>query len=379
MNALREYIVFTRLFSLCVLMFVLTGCMETFPFDITPKTEQQEQVAVVPTKPQNAVVVQKRSPKISTEKLLDADGHYNIVEQGVTNDPAEAHKKARENVNTRRRNTDKTLSAHFEPDAKSGQDGKLRVLRVGGRNDDADVEFDEDETIHSTGFIKHVSPVFLAKEQGPHIDQETGFVIPPVKPLSEKGKDANLSVSQIGDDLEYENVHGIVTPPRLPDFRKNSPVKRYIQNASNPPADMIRQPRVSSQMQTSDKMAAIPEKKEFNKDGTERVSAIQLRAGDHPKKTRFVVEVENEIPYKVAIDPIRNVLQVKLENVEWQAPLRGNLLDTKLLGGYVARLKDNNQVLIEVRLKSKARIIDSMILQPNTQSKHRIVVDLQKI
>ena len=61
-------------------------------------------------------------------------------------------------------------------------------------------------------------------------------------------------------------------------------------------------------------------------------AAIKLRAGDHPDKTRFVVEVDREADYKVAIDPVRNVLQVRFENVDWKAPKRGKLEDTKLLG-----------------------------------------------
>lgn len=365
MNALREYIVFTRVFSLCSLMFLVTGCMETLPFDVTPRTGQSDQVRIASVQEgdQGGPSASRSSRRISSEKLLDADGHYNIVEQGRSYDPAEAHKKARENVNTRRRGTDRSLSPHFEPDAKSGQDGKLRVLRVGGRNDGTKTAFDDDETIHSTGFIKRVAPIFLAKDKRPHVDQETGFVTPPRKPISEKSKDASLSVSQLEDNVEYENVQAVIIPPRLPDFRKNSPV---IDVASR---------------QNNDRTIVITEKKVFNKNDIEqeRVSAVKLRAGDHPQKTRFVVEVESQIPYKVAIDPIRNVLQLKLENVEWQAPLRGKLGETKLLGGYVARLRGNNEVLLEVRLKSKARIIDSMILEPNRRSKHRIVVDLQKI
>lgn len=70
------------------------------------------------------------------EDLLNAEGNWNLVDE-TSNDPALAHQRARENVDTQHFKRDAALAPHFTPDAKSGQDGKMRVLKLQPNGDDA--------------------------------------------------------------------------------------------------------------------------------------------------------------------------------------------------------------------------------------------------
>ncbi len=259
--------------------------------------------------------------KIDSESLLDADGHWNIVEKSKSYDPAAAHLRARENVNIKRRGKKAALSAHFKPDAKSGLDGKLRVLRL----------------------------------------------------EPQKGVSGNVSAYELADKKLPKEIRNdfIITPPAMP---KRKILNRKTANTSPPISDVIipkRKPVASSFVSDTLMLKSIPKRKPS--------FVSNLRAGTYSGSVRVVIEVSHSTKYKVAIDQLRNVLRVKMKDTNWRIAQKGGLKGVSLLGTYVAHNQNDGSALFEIRLKKKVKIVNSMVLQPHKGLGYRIVIDLQAV
>ena len=205
--------------------------------------------------------------QVSSEQLLDADGHWNVVEQGREYDPAQAHLNARKKVDTARRKKMKSLSPHFKPDAKSGQDGKLRVLQI---EPDDGVDYDiveNDEDNRDVSLFQKVFPTFksasseavpsepvspepvstafnpapvVAFEVDVAVSEESGIIVPKVKP-NRWGNSAPASVGQqiktagvmlVRSDSKVRMIDGVAIPPVMPARKKV--VQAYVGDAYVP-------------------------------------------------------------------------------------------------------------------------------------------------
>lgn len=363
--------------------------------------------------------------QVSSEDLLDADGHWNVVEKGREYDPAQAHLNARENVNTSRRNKMESLSPHFQPDAKSGQDGKLRVLQI-GQQDDVDVDYDMDEENVGGSLLQKMLPVFGNNSpRSPVVEDIAGdesfVVVPKIKPNRVMQDVADVSAGQlettlitlVRHDSDARIVGDIVMPPALPARRK--PIQKNVvqddvaqddvlvkakEEGIIPKRKPIRAgalPKVvevdasplenDGEAESSVGFVPVPTVKPNIKPvvlGSGRVSKQEvfvknLRSGVHPDKTRIVIEISDVTEYRVTVDALRNVLRVKLANTQWNISKQDKLKGSALLGTYIARQQKDNSVLLEIRLKDKAKIVGTMVLRPNLSSSHRIVIDLKAL
>ncbi len=202
--------------------------------------------------------------KVKTETLLDAKGIWNLVEKSKTIDPMQAHLMARKKVNTKRRKYNKDLSPHFKPDAKSGEDGKMRVVRL-EPNDNFIDEFEiaesaltkPEHTVVEGDILQKIKALFGEDDEN---SKSYATIIPRRKPASHirvvgaGGKSPNKDWSFFSKDKEFPKdkevkpvqnkifvttkanknlkpkpkpinyeghmIGGIVIPPGLPD-RKN--------------------------------------------------------------------------------------------------------------------------------------------------------------
>ncbi len=302
--------------------------------------------------------VKKPIKTIDVEQLLGVEGHWNLVEQSKSYDPAEAHLQARKKVNVNRRGKKSDLSAHFKPDAKSGQDGKLRVLRLepqkGGFADTtpnykvAGSSITKPNSMVADKKLLKVISAFLSSDES----RGDGFVngaiiIPPSLPNRKKSKDLLAPISDIvipkikpirGSLVTPEegNISGIIIPKIKPNINPNI------------------NPNIKSRV-------------------------IKLRTGLYSGNVRIVIEVSHTTKYKVAIDGLRNVFRVKMENTNWDIAPQGSLRGSDLLGTYIARDQKDGFVLLEMRLKGKAEIVKTMVLRPSAGFGYRLVIDLKAL
>lgn len=334
---------------------------------------------------------------IAAETLLEEDGVWNLVEQSKSYDPAQAHLEARKRVDTKRRATDKSLSAHFQPDAKSGQDGKIRLLRLDTGDDGYDIY--KDIEIAESTLIKPANAV-AGSEQLKQITDVFGVagglkvkhqVVPARKPLL---KDT-IAKQALERDVKGAKAHraaaksimGVIVPPALPLRKRAVQASSSVgaQKTSNVTAvayDLI--PRdiiVPSRKPVPRAVAAVQSSSAVENGGAlahGQLSYVnKLRAGIYKGKARLVIETKNATRYKAAVDHLRKVLRVKLEQARLNVKGKGSLAHANaLFGTYIASEKADGSVYIEVRLKNKSQIVDTMILRPNVSANHRIVIDL---
>ncbi len=318
---------------------------------------------------------------VETEELLSADGNWNVVEQGRSMDPAKAHLAARNRVNTKRRKTMDDLTAHFEPDAKSGQDSTLRILRIEAATEDAP-EFETDSVVLAQA--KPVSIEDFGKKKNAFRGLTSLFGGKAELPLPKRKlrSEPELILERQGESVLKPSI---IIPPALPNFRK--PPRNLVETEK----DMVvpkRKPLMgdltkigrAQQVNSSLKPTAQVVESSINTDqqqGVRKISrVIKMRSGRHPGRTRLVLEVSEITKYKVAIDSIRNVLRIKMYSTDWNIKQQGSLSGSKLLGTYIAREQKDGSIILEVRLAEKTKILGTMILPPKHSAKHRVVIDL---
>lgn len=414
---------------LCVLV---SGCMDGAGFPdlssvkLTPKTEGHRSSDYEASAEEPRHIPQVVIP---SEVLLDAEGNWNLVEKGREYDPAQAHLEARKRVNTKSWKTNKALAAHFEPDAKSGEDGKIRVLKLERQGGKSDRSYDEYE-IAETSVVKPTRTVAekdLVQKITDLFGVSDGVPIPKTKPVknSERGSVQVAAVASEGSIKHPRMIGDVIVPPLTPKRKITAHDVVAIASISEEKAvvkdvalvseeeystsgkDVVIPPRKpvraqvavvsSTQYKTIQPRAVTPQTlvvpvpnakpkvlSKTSRNVLERgvvssktVRVTKVRAGSHPDKTRVVIEVTRATNYKVAIDHIRQVLRVKISNARSSLDVKGVLSGNRLLGSYVMRSLNDGSILLEMRLKSSARIIDTMLLRPNTSSQHRIVVDLK--
>lgn len=401
---------FSKVMCLAIAM-LLTSCVEGSDF---PKFELNKIFQNTQGTQQNSKKVsnklERESPSslngvVRTESLLGAQGNWNLVEQGGAMDPTQAHMLARKKVNVRRRKNMKELSAHFQPNAKSGEDGKMRVLRLEPDNnkrgsDLADFDLAESSVVKPThtvaenDLLQKIKRLFGEKDTSSQ-SLSTAVVKPKEKPV----------VNQVKEGVEQRktSLAGVILPPPLPSRKvirvaknaRQEPVNTYHPDLSKlyiisksgmvmpgyKPGALRKAKRVNKEKKVKLVRKASPvhvlnsAQRSGNIDEVSR--AIKVRSGKHDNKTRLVIEVTKTTKYKVAIDHVRNVLRVKLDKTRWDLNPQDSFRKSSLLGGYVAREQSDSSVLFEVRLKRKTKILDTMILRPNLSSKHRVVIDLK--
>ncbi len=339
----------------------LAACVETAFSDlnfITPAAGDADLSAYPPTSTTTSV---KKRYRINSEKLLEADGNWNLVEQGREYDPAQANLAARKKVDVHRKNKMNELSPHFKPDALSNQDVKMRVLRLEKNGAPSNDDYDAYEVAETT-FVKPSQTVVgqdMIDKITSMFDDAGSIVTPPPLPQRRRIMTAGLA-----------NLHpSAITPPQKPMNNMSAALDEVLESIPVPTLKpVLAQPKLKSIVNGAPPQGALAK-------STARATAI--RAGKHPGKTRMVIEVSDITRYKVAIDHIRNVLRIKMEDTNWAMEPQGTLGGSPLLGSYTARPQNDGSVLLEIRLKAKSEILDTMLLRPNTSSLHRVVIDLK--
>ncbi len=441
-------------FALLIVAGVLTACVETGSLSELSIFKQQPAYQSDGTynnrgSQKNAKLLPLK--KVKSEALLNAEGQWNVIEQSRTYDYARAHMLAREGVNTKSFKKKKELAAHFEPNAKSGRDGKLRVLRIeGGNLDDRDM-FAYDVAADSSvavvkparivsetytkpegkgvmgalssifsGGDRDASPKTYEEPSNKILSSSASFVVIPARKPNRSIKVARATSHK---PLGHKIVKGAVTyPPRLPlrrvsnqkvSIKAPSPV--LVEPSSKPTININTKSKANtkSQLQISPSktvkdsrlvkmrgvMVPVPGTKPRSSAKSVRtfvapqkqktkvvqkgvvsdkpISVVKLRAGAHSSKTRLVIEISDTTRYKAAVDGLRNVLQVKIDNAKWGIANQASFGNNALLGTYIARENKDGSATLEVRLKKPSKILESLILRPNKSSAHRIVIDLK--
>jgi hypothetical protein len=395
-----------RVLASIAMMFVLASCVGTSEEKTPISVSDQKPVLMMPDAP-----TFKSVKPGTSEELLAAEGKWNMIEEGEVYDPAMEHLKARKKVNPKQMKKRDDLVVHFEPEAQSGEDGKFRVLKMEAlgndwQNAEAMAGFEVAETSIAKPTQKVVGTELVAKirsafEAEAH-EVEREAPVPAAKSVA--------AVEAVPVPVKVTSV-SVQRPPELPARKTQSysavqTEPEFVLNTKRAP-----KPVPSAPPQKSGFLGTL--KKSFAKDSNQDAQATQpsapaavvqdvavspkvkyqiissgqsssktanltgFRSAIHDGRTRVAMDLSSSIKYKVAIDHIRNVLRVKLEKTKWMEPPRGVMRASDLLGTYVTTPQPDGSTILEIRLKKKAKIADTMILKPDQTAHHRIVIDLQ--
>lgn len=105
-------------------------------------------------------------------------------------------------------------------------------------------------------------------------------------------------------------------------------------------------------------------------------SVIDVRTGDHPDRTRVVLDLSGPSRFEYVMDEEKNMLVIELPDARWEAGERRVFSDHPLLMAYLARPAPSGGTLLAIKMKRKAKLIFKTVYEPNQSRGHRIVFDV---
>ena len=100
-----------------------------------------------------------------------------------------------------------------------------------------------------------------------------------------------------------------------------------------------------------------------------------VRSGEHPGKTRMVLDVNTKTSYNVDIDNNENIMVIDLPNTNWTAATSKAFPKSSVISSYNVEKSDAGNLMI-IQLKKNARIGYEATLPSNSGSGKRIVLDI---
>lgn len=97
----------------------------------------------------------------------------------------------------------------------------------------------------------------------------------------------------------------------------------------------------------------------------------EIRIGDHLDRTRVVLDLTAEAPYRARLENNGRRLIIDMPQLQWDAARRWDAISANLVAGYTY---DDGQLTLE--LLSPAQIKSQSILPPNGNAYQRLVIDL---
>lgn len=269
----------------------------------------------------------------SPESLLEAgEGEWKLVEEKRTPSPEQRHMQSRRQVNPNK------SSAGYTEDVRlshAGEDVHFRVLRLERQMNTLRSDFDK--------------------------------ILPPLAEGARAGKSLEVAIAEIqtaaGDTGASDKVLAEAAAAPVP-----------VESKDDGSAETVS--RKLPETEQSQEVAAASGKQVFVPAGAIQVTS--LRTGEHPGRTRLVLDVSGPLKFSADMDAAENILVVELPPVAWSAPERKVFTSHPLLKGYnVQTSSEGTRLVIEMR--KSAKLAMKTALPPNDSYGHRIVLDIAPI
>jgi len=278
-----------------------------------------------------------RGVKIKTsEQLLAAEGDWKLVEDEQAPDPLHMHKDARKQVNPNNR-----AFRQYVPEQKVAS-----AAGVKGGADDINYRLIRmQKGLNTNETIVQMAAMDTGREFNAVDDSETNRIaleskyekiIPARKPIV-------LATVAMADESSHEN--------------NTDAVVSVISNLA--PA---------AGLDNAVEMNAV-DVKSTRSSGTVK----GIRFGDYPEKTRMVLDLSENAPFKA--DMQNGQLVLDLPQTGWSGELH-KVLNNPLIKSYTASPVKNGGTRLSLELKKPVRVLGSSALPPNSQYGHRIYLDL---
>ena len=258
----------------------------------------------------------------SSENILKAEGNWDLVEQESTIDPLDMHKSARKGVNP----ANKAKKKFYSDD---------QLANVAGTHGEEDTRY---RLIRMERNMKGIQDnlmladkeIIVAQADAQNLKSSDFDVIPSKKPA-----------------LEYKPLKTIKTASN--DKKNELDGIGFFSKAR----------AVVEQEQVAHNDAAVN----------------SIRFGEHPGKTRMVLDLTGASTYKADVDNNEHVLFVELSKADW-ATTGEKVLSHPLVAAYATQPSKSGGTTLALKLKKPVKIVGSAALPPSSSKGHRIYLDL---
>lgn len=110
--------------------------------------------------------------------------------------------------------------------------------------------------------------------------------------------------------------------------------------------------------------------------GAPRVQDV--RFGEHPGRSRIVLDLSGPAPYQYAFDNASGTLSVTLKGAGWTAGPQGTVPRSPLLEGWSAQNGGSGDSVMTVRLRGPAKVVHEELIGPSEGRGHRLVLDIAR-
>lgn len=295
----------------------------------------------------------------TSEDILGAQGSWNMVEvDQVSGDPVNLHSSARKQVNPANQSKRQFIPEERLADVQrpSGEeDVHYRLIRMEREMSDLRQDFDK--------LLPPLSNLIVADNQLDNTIKEIQ-ARPKQKPaVPEKYSNAPQSRDAITSEalLDDRKVVHAAAPKSAPES------KARTASLATPPAAT---PSAATQ-----EPVALADRGAASAPATGKAVVKSIRMGEHPGKTRLVLDLTGSTQYRADLDNDEHLLTIELSEAGWSADSQ-KLLNHPLIKGYTTQASAGGGTILALELKKNVKVLGSSALKPNSQFGNRIYLDL---
>lgn len=104
-------------------------------------------------------------------------------------------------------------------------------------------------------------------------------------------------------------------------------------------------------------------------------SVFDVRVGEHPNRTRIVMDVSSTTGFNIDIDNNENIIIIELPQAGWTAAKSKNFAKSNFISSYRVESSESGHMMI-LQLKRDAKVVYKGDLKSNTGNSRRLVIDL---
>ncbi len=313
---------------LTIAVMALTGC-GLLPFGDTNNTQNSAPRPPVSTDNAAQPAVTAADPAADT---MTESGTASMVPDGYTQVPAPIPAALTPPI-------DPVIAAG---PLQLGEDGPMGALGI-----NLEEYFDDNADIDTR--VSRVERAVTA------IQKDLRTLAPPIKRLITVERDIQALVAQLADFVE-------APPPPEP---APAPVQMAPMPSAAPMPTMNAQQK--SHMISGGKTIA----------GSSGVTVGRLRTGEHPDKSRIVLDASGPTTYRYDLDNEEMLLVIELPQAGWTGKMQETIRKSPVIAGYSVHPFNGGSRVI-VQLKKRTSIAYEIAIRPNGNKNYRIVIDLKK-
>jgi len=222
------------------------------------------------------------------------------------------------------------------------------------------------------------------EEQGQEQEEQAeDFEVAAVDPKDKKDKEGKQENQELDDKVEPEDKQDVTKKPEEPVVKEVKTVE------AKPPKEAEKKiEKKEAPKKEAPKKEAAPTKKEPDitvksadakqeaKPDTKHKVVTNVRIGDHPNKTRMVIDMTNAPKFTYQVQDDKNLLVVNLPDTDWDAKDRKVYAHHPLILAYIAKKSPEGGTILAFKLRKKIKVLKDTVFRPSENAGHRIVFDI---